>query len=176
VWLENLWCDSVVIDGAPSPAGGYTMLLAAIVPPDGSDTAAAQHFYVLEAFTNIAGLHAAMKAVGMSAELVSEMRLSSVAPDEVTVTVGGSSPFTATFRDGDPTTVHTHNWFYWRAGDKGRVRIHVEFSGDVGRRGPTATFSGAPGTALNDLLGNQAIGVAMSEPSSARLALTLGTP
>jgi hypothetical protein len=176
VWLENLWCDSIVIDGAASPTGGYTMLLAAIVPPDGSDTAAAQHFYVLNAFTNIAGLHEAMKAVGMNAELVAEMRLSASAPDDVTVTLGGSSPFTATFRDGDPTTVHTHNWFYWRVGDGGRARIHVEFTGDAGRRGPAATFSGEKGTALNDLLGNQPIGVAMSEPSSARLTLTLVTP
>jgi len=148
VWLENLWCDSVVIDGAASPPGGYTMLLAAIIPPDGSDTAAAQHFYVLQAFTNSAGLHTAFKAVGINAELVSEMRLSSSTPDEVTVTLGGSSPFTATLRGGDPTTVHTHNWFYWRAADAGRARIHIEFTGDVGRRGPAATFSGEKGTAL----------------------------
>ena len=55
VWLETVFCDSVQINSASSNAGGYTLLLAGIGPPDGSDgDAATQHFYILDAITNIA--------------------------------------------------------------------------------------------------------------------------
>ena len=174
VWLENMFCESIEVDGIAVGAGSYTFLLAGIIAPDTApvDPTVALHFYIAHAVTSVPALQKVLSSVGISAEVTADTSIAAPAADRATVTVGGASPFVVTFVGEIPTTVHTHNWYFWHASDMGRTVLHVDFAGEVGSRG-TGRFEGTTGTRLDEFLRNQPVMTALNEPSSARVTVTV---
>jgi hypothetical protein len=165
-WFQNVFCESIGVNAASGRPGAYSLLVAGIIPPDERSDPAMQHFYIVDAVTNMTELHDVLRSAGIPNQLVDELRVSGDL-NQATVTASGRSPFTVSVGREVPTIVHSHNWWFWHATESGRAVLNLAVQSGVGSRG-TGVFQGTSGTKLDEILREQPIFSALNEPMSAQ--------
>jgi hypothetical protein len=170
VWLDTVSCESVEYESTKFGPASYTMVLVAIVPPEPwAVLPSERHFYIAAAFTDGPELQARFRAAGIAMDVADGIDVSADSVDRARVAVRGEEAFTVTFEGAIPTEVHSHLWYFWSTGDRGRAGVLLDVLSEAGSRG-AAEFRGTEGTRFNAIFGGQPIFTALNEPFSASMS------